>query len=65
MDKSSGYYEIKPDFGLSLDEKVIEEIHNYKFTRDNEVLTVSRKEKKVELTPEEQLKKDLMDKMGG
>jgi len=45
--KSTGYYEIKPEAGLSLDEKVIEEIHNYKFSRNNEVLTVSMKEKKA------------------
>jgi hypothetical protein len=63
--KSIGYYEIKPEKGLSLDEEAIEDIHNYRFSRDNELLKVSLKEKKSELTSEEQLKKDILDKMGG
>jgi hypothetical protein len=44
--KSSGYYEIKPNADLSLQEKDIEHIHHYEFKRDKEILKVSMKPKK-------------------
>ena len=62
--KTIGYLEIKPEDGVSLMEKELKPIHFYRFDRERETLTVGLKPQKATLTAEEQLKKDLKDKMG-
>jgi hypothetical protein len=62
--KSQGYLEVKPEEELSLQEKDLQFIHHYRFERERETLGVGLRERRERLSAEEQLKKDVADKMG-